>query len=75
MAGEAYAYLRPTPLLSVAIQGAIENAKDVTRGGAMYNTSGTFNIGLSDVVDSMMVIKKLVFEEKRITPGGTEKSG
>ncbi|MEA2102089.1 MAG: pyruvate formate lyase family protein, partial [Thermodesulfobacteriota bacterium] len=67
MAAEAYAYLRPTPLLSVGIQGAIENAKDVTKGGAIYNTSGTFNIGLSDVVDSMLVVKKLVFEEKKIT--------
>lgn len=67
MAGEAYAYLRPTPLLSTAIQGAIENAHDVTRGGAHYNTSGTFNIGLSDVVDSLMVIKKLVYEDKKIT--------
>jgi len=67
MAAEAYAYVRPTPYLSAAVQGAIENGKDVTRGGAIYNTSGTFNIGLADVVDSMMVIKKLVFEEKKIT--------
>jgi len=67
MAGEAYSYLRPTPLLSTAIQGAVSNAKDVTKGGAHYNTSGSFNIGLSDVVDSLMVIKKLVFDEKRIT--------
>ncbi|WP_300673064.1 pyruvate formate lyase family protein [Desulfoluna sp.] len=67
MAAEAYAYLRPTPYLSAAIQGTIEKGKDVTHGGAIYNTSGTFNIGLSDVVDSMMVIKKLVFEEKKIT--------
>jgi formate C-acetyltransferase len=67
MAGEAYSYLRPTPLLSTAIQGAVGNAKDVTKGGAQYNTSGTFNIGLSDVVDSLMVIKKLVFEEKKVS--------
>ncbi len=67
MAGEAYSYLRPTPLLSTAIQGAVSNAKDVTKGGAHYNTSGSFNIGLSDVVDSLMVIKKLVFDEQRIS--------
>jgi len=67
MSGEAYAYLRPTPLLSTVIDGAIDNAKDVTKGGAIYNTSGSFNIGLSDVVDSLMVIKKLVFEEKKFT--------
>lgn len=67
MAAEAYAYLRPTPLLSTCIQGAIENGKDVTKGGAIYNTSGTFNIGLADVVDSLMCIKKLVFDEKKVT--------
>ncbi len=67
MSAEAYAHLRPTPLLSTAIKGAVENAEDVTKGGALYNTSGSFNIGLSDVVDSLMVIKKLVFDEKRIT--------
>ncbi len=67
MAAEAYAYLRPTPYLSAAIQGTIEKGKDVTKGGAIYNTSGTFNIGLADVTDSLMVIKKLVFDEKRIT--------
>ncbi|MBI9089826.1 MAG: formate acetyltransferase [Desulfobacterium sp.] len=67
MSAAAYAYLRPTPLLSTAIQGAVENATDVTQGGAIYNTSGSFNIGLSDVVDSLMAIKTLVFDEKRIT--------
>ena len=67
MAAEAYAYLRPTPLLSAGMEGSIQNAKDVTKGGALYNTSGSFNIGLSDVVDSLMAIKKLVYEEKRFT--------
>lgn len=67
MSAEAYAYLRPTPLLSTAIHGAVQNAKDVTKGGAHYNTSGSFNIGLSDVVDSLLVIKKLVFEDKTVS--------
>ena len=67
MAAEAYSVLRPTPYLSAAIQGCIPKAEDVTKGGAIYNTSGTFNIGLADVADSLMVIKKLVFEEKKFT--------
>lgn len=67
MSGEAYAYLRPTPLLSTAIQGAVDNALDVTNGGAHYNTSGSFNIGLSDVVDSLMVIKHLVYDKNAVT--------
>jgi formate C-acetyltransferase len=66
MAAEAYTWLRPTPLLSTVIEGAISNGCDVTKGGAVYNTSGSFNIGLADVIDSLMVIKKLVFDEKKI---------
>ena len=67
MLAEIHAYYRPTPLLSTMIDGAIEKALDVTKGGARYNTSGSANIGLADVVDSMMVIKKLVFDEERIS--------
>jgi pyruvate formate-lyase/glycerol dehydratase family glycyl radical enzyme len=66
MAGEAYAFLRPTPLLSTALRGAITNGVDVTKGGARYNTSGSFNIGLSDVVDSLMAIKTLVYETRAV---------
>lgn len=64
---EAHAVLRPTPLLSSLMGGAIENAQDVTRGGARYNTSGTSNIGLADVTDSLLIIKQLVFDDKKIT--------
>ncbi len=65
--GEAHQVLRPSPLLSTLIDGCIDNAKDAVNGGATYNSSGTSNIGLADVTDSIMVIKKLVFDEKRIT--------
>ncbi len=63
----AHAQIRPTPFLSALIEGCIETARDVTAGGARHNSSGTANIGLSDVVDSLMVIRKLIFEEKRIS--------
>jgi formate C-acetyltransferase len=59
--------LRPTPLLSSLIDGSIEKGIDVTKGGARYNTSGSSNIGLADVTDSLMVIKKLVFDDKIIS--------
>lgn len=64
---EANQYLRPTPLLSAFIEGCLQKGKDVTKGGAKYNSSGTAIIGLADVTDSMMVIKKLIFDEKRYT--------
>jgi formate C-acetyltransferase len=62
-----HARMRPTPFLSSMIEGCTENARDMTWGGARYNTSGTSNIGLADVVDSLMAIKKLVFDEHRIS--------
>ncbi len=67
MMGQAHQKLRPTPLLSAMIDGCIEKAKDVVHGGAKYNSSGTSNIGLVDVADSLMVIKELVFEKKSIS--------
>ncbi|MCP4682113.1 MAG: formate acetyltransferase, partial [Desulfobacterales bacterium] len=65
--GEAHTYIRPTPLLSSVIDGCIKKGRDVTWGGAKYNSSGAACIGLADVTDSLMAIKKLIFEEKKFT--------
>ena len=67
---EAHAALRPIPLLSALLDGPIEKALDATRGGTRYNTSGSANIGLADVVDSLMAIKTLVYDERRISFAG-----
>lgn len=67
MLGEAHSVLRPTPLISAMVEGCITKGRDVTVGGALYNSSGNACIGLADVTDSLMVIKKLVFEEKKFT--------
>ncbi|MBU3914605.1 formate acetyltransferase [bacterium] len=67
MLGEAHTYIRPTPMLSSLIDGSITKGKDVTWGGAKYNSSGAACIGLADVTDSLMAVKKLVFEEKKFS--------
>ncbi|ETR72880.1 MAG: Formate C-acetyltransferase [Candidatus Magnetoglobus multicellularis str. Araruama] len=64
--GIAHQKIRPTPFLSTMMDGAIVSATDVTKGGARYNSSGTSNIGLADVVDSLLTIKTLVFDQKQI---------
>lgn len=64
--GETHRYVRPTPYLSGIIQGCLSKGKDVTVGGARYNSSGVALIGLADVVDSLMAVKKLVYEDKRV---------
>ena len=65
--GEAHSVIRPTPLISAMVEGCINKGRDVTIGGALYNSSGNACIGLADVTDSLLVIKKLVFEEKKVT--------
>jgi len=64
--GEAHSVIRPTPLLSAFIEGPIKDGRDVTKGGAKHNSSGSACIGLADVTDSLMVIKKLVYDEGRV---------
>ena len=66
MLGRAHQLIRPTPLLSSMIEGCRQTGKDVTHGGALYNTSGAACIGLADVTDSLMVIKTLVYDEKKL---------
>ena len=57
----------PTPFLSTFIDGTMEKGLDITSGGAKYNFSGVQGIGCPNLSDSLYVIKKAVFEEKRIS--------
>jgi pyruvate-formate lyase len=67
MLGEAHSVLRPTPLLSSLIADSIRSGKDVTKGGARYNSSGAACIGLADITDSLMAIKTLVYDEGKVS--------
>lgn len=62
--GTAHQYLHPTPLLSSFFEGPMEKGKDVIEGGARYNTSGAALVSITDVIDSLMSIKQLIYEEK-----------
>lgn len=63
--GEAHQFVRPTPFLSALFEGPMESGLDLSRGGARYNSSGIGNVGLVDVVDSLVALQKVVFEEGR----------
>ena len=62
--GEAHEYIHPTPLLSSFYEGPLEKGKDLIKGGAIYNTSGVALVALTDVVDSLLVIRDLVYNKK-----------
>lgn len=61
------AEFNPQPYLSSTIDSCIDRGLDVTRGGAIYNFTGPQLIGLATIADSLAVIKKFVFEDKKIT--------
>lgn len=65
--GEVYQRHQPAPLLSALMDGCVESGRGVTRGGAKYNSSGVAVIGLADVVDSLLVIRKLVFDDAAVS--------
>jgi trans-4-hydroxy-L-proline dehydratase len=63
-----FAEKMPAPYVSAFMEGCLESRKDVTAGGAVYDLSGVSMINsIANLVDSLYVIKKLVFEEKRFT--------
>ena len=60
--------LLPCPLASSLMLDCIENGADLLRGGARYKRGpGTLGIGLSDGVNSLAAVKKLVYDDKRLT--------
>lgn len=62
-----YEYL-PNPVASMFTTGCIDNGRDLTHGGAQFNTGPGMNgNGLADIVDSLAAVKKVVYENKSIT--------
>lgn len=60
--------LAPKPLMSIMYEGCMENGKDVSSGGAVYNFGpGVVWSGLATYADSMAAIKKLVYDDKKYT--------
>lgn len=55
----------PTPFSSMLVDGCIESGKDVTAGGALYNSSGVQGVGVADVADSLAALEEVVFRQKK----------
>ena len=51
----------PTPLSSMLVEGCIESGRDLTEGGAVYNSSGIQGVGVADVADSLAALEAVVF--------------
>jgi len=67
--GETHRRLLPYPFQSAVIGDCIEKGLDVKEAGARYNFTGGNAIGTAVVADSLMAIKKFVYDDKRISMG------
>ncbi len=58
----------PDPLCSAFVADCIGRGLTLKEGGAIYDNIGPLQVGIANTGDSLAVLKKLVFDEKRITP-------
>jgi len=59
--------IAPDPLMSSIMLDCVEKGKDLTQDGARYIFHLILITGLANTVDSLAVIKKLIYDEKSIT--------
>lgn len=62
---------RETPdiLCSALTQDCIGRGKTIKQGGAVYDYISGLQVGIANMADSLAAIKKLVYEEKKISRG------
>ena len=66
LSDEIRARYEPVPYLSAMVRGCETSGRDVNRGGAEHNFITMEGVALATTVDSLLAVKKLVFEDKRI---------
>ncbi|MBU3875112.1 glycyl radical protein [Faecalicatena sp. AGMB00832] len=63
----AHAERCPLPFLSSMVDDCLKRGKTVQEGGAVYNFTGPQGFGVANMADSLYAVKKLVYDEKKIT--------
>jgi len=65
--GVVWPKVNPSPFFSACMSDCLEKRKDFTAGGGRYNPYGLPFSFFANVIDSLLVIRKLCFETKRHT--------
>jgi formate C-acetyltransferase len=63
---DLHAQLAPNPFVSLLVDDCMARGLAFEQGGAVYNYTGPNSVGLANVADALMAIKRLVFEERRV---------
>ena len=64
---QAYIEAFPNPYVSATLTGCIENARDMTAGGAQYNFGSISARGLGTSADSLAAVKHFVYDERSVS--------
>jgi len=57
----------PTPFSSLLVDGCLASGRDVTAGGAIYNSSGIQGVGVADTADALAALATVIFRDRRRT--------
>jgi len=60
----------PCPLLSLLVDDCIERGRSYTQGGPTYTVRSPHAGGLADVVNSLLAIRRLVYEKQELSLDG-----
>ncbi len=63
----AHAERCPLPFLSSMVDDCMKKGKTVQEGGAVYNFTGPQGFGVANMADSLYAVKKLVYDEKKLS--------
>lgn len=70
----AHSLLCPLPWESCMVEDCIGRGLAVEEGGAVYNFTGPQGFGIANMTDALYAIKKLVFDEKKVTMAEMKKA-
>lgn len=56
--------IHPSPLIAGTIDDCLAHGKDIGQGGARYNSAGCVGVALANTSDSLLALKRVVFDEK-----------
>ena len=57
----------PMPMLSLLTDDCLARGLDMTAGGARYNATSVCAMGIPNVADALVAIRRLVFEQRAVT--------
>lgn len=63
----AHAERCPLPFLSCMVDDCMKRGLSVQEGGAVYNFTGPQGFGVANMADSLYAVKRLVFDEHKVT--------